>query len=149
LSPALSHAAESYAARILEHLDYVGVLALELFQVGGSLVANEIAPRVHNSGHFSIEGSRTSQFENHLRAILGLPLGDPSPIGPSCMLNLVGTLPNSAAILAVPDAHLHLYGKNPRPGRKVGHITVCAETESELSAKVTALLAVPGVHDRS
>jgi 5-(carboxyamino)imidazole ribonucleotide synthase len=145
LSAALSRAAESYASRILEHLDYVGVLALELFQVGDTLVANEIAPRVHNSGHFSIEGSRTSQFENHLRAILGLPLGDPAPLGPSCMLNLVGSLPRSADVLAVPDAHLHLYGKNPRPGRKVGHITVRAETVSELEERVTALLAIPGV----
>jgi 5-(carboxyamino)imidazole ribonucleotide synthase len=141
----LQRAAEQYATRILEHLGYVGVLALELFQVGEALVANEIAPRVHNSGHFSIEGARTSQFENHLRAILGLPLGDPAALGPSCMLNLVGTLPLSAAVLAIPDAHLHLYGKNPRPGRKVGHITVRGATELELSERVAALLAIPGV----
>ncbi len=145
VSAELQGAAEGYATRILEQLDYVGVLALELFQVGEALVANEIAPRVHNSGHFSIEGSRTSQFENHLRAILGFPLGDPAALGPSCMLNLVGTLPSSADVLAIPDAHLHLYGKCPRPGRKVGHITVCAETESELDARVTALLLLPGV----
>ena len=144
-SAELQRTAESYATALLEHLDYVGVLALELFQVGNTLVANEIAPRVHNSGHFSIEGSRTSQFENHLRAILGLPLGDPAALGPSCMLNLVGTLPDSAAVLAVPDAHLHLYGKSPRPGRKVGHITVRAETETELSARVARLKAIPGV----
>ena len=90
----LQGTAETYAQRILEHLEYVGVLALELFQTAGDmLLVNEIAPRVHNSGHFSIEGSRTSQFENHLRAILGLPLGDARPVSPSCMLNLVGTLP--------------------------------------------------------
>jgi 5-(carboxyamino)imidazole ribonucleotide synthase len=145
VSVELQTAAQDHARRILEHLDYVGVLALELFQVGDALVANEIAPRVHNSGHFSIEGSRTSQFENHLRAILGLPLGDTAALGPSCMLNLVGTLPNSADVLAVPDAHLHLYGKCPRPGRKVGHLTVRAPTERELEERVTALLAVPGV----
>jgi 5-(carboxyamino)imidazole ribonucleotide synthase len=145
VSPELQQLAERYASQLLEHLDYVGVLALELFQVGQALIANEIAPRVHNSGHFSIEGSRTSQFENHLRAILGLPLGDPAALGPCCMLNLVGALPNSADVLAVPDAHLHLYGKNPRPGRKVGHITVRAETELELEAKVTALQALPGI----
>ena len=145
LTSALQSAAESYATRILERLSYVGVLALELFQVGGTLVVNEIAPRVHNSGHYSIEGSRTSQFENHLRAILGLPLGDTSALSPSCMLNLVGTLPESAAVLAVPDAHLHLYGKAPRPGRKVGHITVRGATDAELAARVTALEALPGV----
>ena len=147
LSSALQSAAESYASRILEHLTYVGVLALELFQVDSDLVVNEIAPRVHNSGHYSIEGSRTSQFENHLRAILDLPLGDTAPLAPSCMLNLVGSLPSTAAVLGVADAHLHLYGKSPRPGRKVGHITVRASDEAELAARVAALEAVPGVCD--
>ena len=145
VSPELQASAEAHATRLLERLDYVGVLALELFQVGEALVANEIAPRVHNSGHFSLEGSRTSQFENHLRAVLGLPLGDPGALGPSCMLNLVGSLPDRAAVLAVPDAHLHLYGKSPRPGRKVGHITVRAENELELEQRVRALLEIPGV----
>jgi len=143
----LQCAAETYAVRLLEHLNYVGVLALELFEKNGMLVANEIAPRVHNSGHHSIEGTRTSQFENHLRAILGLPLGNTSPLSHSCMLNLVGTLPERAAVLAVPDAHLHLYGKSARPGRKVGHITVRGESEAELAARVAALEAVPGVCD--
>ncbi len=119
-SAELQRAAEAYATLLLERLNYVGVLAVELFQVGQALVVNEIAPRVHNSGHYTIEGSRTSQFENHLRAILDLPLGDCSALGPSCMLNLVGALPSSAAVLAVNDAHLHLYGKSPRPARKVG-----------------------------
>lgn len=151
LSPApaltmdLQAAAETYAARVLDHLNYVGVLALEFFETGGMLLINEIAPRVHNSGHHSIEGSRTSQFENHLRAILGLPLGDPSALAHSCMLNLVGTLPKSEAVLAVPDTHLHLYGKSPRPGRKVGHITVRANGEAELAKRVAALEAIPGV----
>ena len=143
----LQGAAEQAASRILENLGYVGVLALELFQVGGTLVANEIAPRVHNSGHYSIEGSRTSQFENHLRAIIGLPLGDTSPLSPSCMLNLVGSLPDSAAVLAVPDAHLHLYGKSARAGRKVGHITVRGTTDTELATRVATLEALPGVCD--
>jgi len=143
----LQAAAETYAIRILEHLDYVGVLALELFEKGGVLVANEIAPRVHNSGHHSIEGSRTSQFENHLRAILGLPLGDTSALSHSCMLNLVGALPRHEAVLVVPDAHLHLYEKSPRPGRKVGHITVRAESEAELAARVAKLEAIAGVCD--
>ena len=143
----LQGAAEQAASRILENLGYVGVLALELFQVGGTLVANEIAPRVHNSGHYSIEGSRTSQFENHLRASIGLPLGDTSPLSPSCMLNLVGSLPDSAAVLAVPDAHLHLYGKSARAGRKVGHITVRGTTDTELATRVATLEALPGVCD--
>jgi 5-(carboxyamino)imidazole ribonucleotide synthase len=145
----LQSAAERAATSILENLGYVGVLALELFQVGETLIANEIAPRVHNSGHYSIEGSRTSQFENHLRAIIGLPLGDTSPIARSCMLNLVGTLPDSAAVLAVPDAHLHLYGKAARAGRKVGHITVRAASEAELANRVATLESLPGVRPRS
>jgi 5-(carboxyamino)imidazole ribonucleotide synthase len=147
LTTDLQYTAEAYAMRILEHLDYVGVLAVELFEAGGVLVVNEIAPRVHNSGHYSIEGSRTSQFENHLRAILGLPLGDTSNLSHSCMLNLVGTLPRSEAVLAVLDAHLHLYGKSPRPGRKVGHITVRAHTEAALAERIASLEAIPGVCD--
>jgi 5-(carboxyamino)imidazole ribonucleotide synthase len=141
----LQAAAEAYATRILEHLEYVGVLALEFFEIQGALLLNEIAPRVHNSGHYSIEGSLTSQFENHLRAILGLPLGDISALSYSCMLNLVGTLPEREAVLAIPNTHLHLYGKSPRPGRKVGHITVCSKTEAELAQRVAALEAIPGV----
>lgn len=147
LTSELQSAAERAATRILESLSYVGVLALELFQVGDTLIANEIAPRVHNSGHYSIEGARTSQFENHLRAIIGLPLGDTSSVLPSCMLNLVGSLPDSAAVLAVPDAHLHLYGKSARAGRKVGHITVRAATDAELAKRVAMLEALPGVRD--
>jgi 5-(carboxyamino)imidazole ribonucleotide synthase len=146
-SAALQSAAEGYAKLILERLGYVGVLAVELFQIGDTLVVNEIAPRVHNSGHYTIEGSRTSQFENHLRAILGLPLGDCSALGPTCMLNLVGALPRSAAVLAVPDAHLHLYGKEPRPGRKVGHITVLGGDAAELGERVARLEALDGIFE--
>jgi 5-(carboxyamino)imidazole ribonucleotide synthase len=146
-SAELQRAAEGYATRILERLNYVGVLAVELFQVGDALVVNEIAPRVHNSGHYTIEGSRTSQFENHLRAILGMPLGDCSPLAPSCMLNLVGALPSSAAVLAVDDTHLHLYGKSPRPGRKVGHITVRGNDAAQLSERVALLEALDGIFE--
>jgi 5-(carboxyamino)imidazole ribonucleotide synthase len=135
----LQRAANQHIEKLLTHLDYVGVLALELFQVEGALLANEIAPRVHNTGHFSIEGARTSQFENHLRAILGLPLGSTEVPAPCAMLNLVGSAPNPAAILAVPDAHLHWYGKAPRPGRKVGHITVRAPDVSTLEGRVATL----------
>ena len=146
-SAELQRAAEGYAKLILERLGYVGVLAVELFQVGDTLVVNEIAPRVHNSGHYTIEGSRTSQFENHLRAILGLPLGGTAALAPTCMLNLVGALPSSAAVLAVPDAHLHLYGKSPRPGRKVGHITVCGADPAELGERVARLEALDGIFE--
>jgi 5-(carboxyamino)imidazole ribonucleotide synthase len=100
------------------------VLALEFFEADGRLLANEFAPRVHNSGHWTIEGAITSQFENHLRAICGLPLGDTAARGPVAMLNLVGQLPDTRAVLALPGAHLHLYDKPPRTGRKLGHVTL-------------------------
>ena len=123
--------AASFARRLLERLDYVGVLALELFEVDGGLLANEIAPRVHNSGHWTIEGAETSQFENHVRAITGAPLGSVATVGVSAMVNLIGGWPDPARLLAIAGAHLHLYGKAPRPGRKVGHVTVrCDEPES-------------------
>ena len=132
VSPALQARAEEHARRVLETLDYVGVLAIELFQVGDRLLANEMAPRVHNSGHWTIEGAETSQFENHLRAVAGLPLGKPAARGASAMLNLIGALPDPAAVLAIPGAHLHLYGKAPRPGRKLGHVTLRADDRAEL-----------------
>ncbi|MCS7190185.1 MAG: 5-(carboxyamino)imidazole ribonucleotide synthase [Fimbriimonadales bacterium] len=124
----------AYVARLMEALDYVGVLALEMFQVGTQLLANEVAPRVHNSGHWTIEGAETSQFENHLRAILGLPLGSVAPRGYCAMVNLIGELPPIEAVLRIPNAHLHLYGKEPRPGRKLGHITLRADTRAERDA---------------
>ena len=99
------------------------MLALELFDVGGKLLANEIAPRVHNTGHWTIEGSETSQFENHLRAILGLPLGS-TESRRAVLVNLIGTVPKTLDVLEIPHAHLHLYGKEPRPGRKLGHVTL-------------------------
>ena len=141
LLPALQKEAEDAARHILEALDYVGVLAVELFERGGHLLANEIAPRVHNSGHWSIEGAVTSQFENHLRAVAGLPLGDTRTLGHCAMLNLIGEVPDSAELLLVPDAHLHLYGKSLRPGRKVGHVTLRAESSAALSNRLKRLPA--------
>jgi 5-(carboxyamino)imidazole ribonucleotide synthase len=125
--------AEEYGARLLDELGYVGVLALELFDVGGRLLANEFAPRVHNTGHWTIEGSATSQFENHLRAVLGLPLGS-TDSRPSALVNLIGSLPGAQEVLRIPKAHLHLYGKEPRPGRKLGHVTIVEPTEQEAVA---------------
>ncbi len=132
VSSALQAQAESYARRVLDALGYVGVLAIELFQAGDRLLANEMAPRVHNSGHWTIEGAETSQFENHLRAVAGLPLGPTAARGVSAMLNLIGAVPDASAVLAIPGAHLHLYGKAPRPGRKVGHVTLRADGAKEL-----------------
>jgi len=108
--------ANDYAKSLLERLEYVGVLAIEFFQRDGRLLANEMAPRVHNSGYWTIEGAVTSQFENHLRAILDLPLGSTALTGYSGMVNLVGELPDTDAVLAMPGAHMHLYGKAPLPG---------------------------------
>jgi 5-(carboxyamino)imidazole ribonucleotide synthase len=132
-------AAHDYARRVLDALNYVGVLAIEFFEVGGRLLANEMAPRVHNSGHWTIEGAHTSQFENHLRAICGLPLGSTQPSGYSAMLNLIGQTPSTEQVLAVPSAHLHLYGKAPRPGRKLGHITIHATSAEERQQALSAL----------
>ncbi len=139
LTPALQAQAETHAARLLAELDYVGLLAIEFFQQGDRLIANEIAPRVHNSGHWTIEAAETSQFENHLRAIAGLPLGSAQSRQPAAMLNLIGDLPDSAAVLALPDAHLHLYDKAPRPNRKIGHVTQLAPYTAELTARLDAL----------
>lgn len=126
-SAMLQSAAQEIARRACAELDYIGVLAIELFQRGEQLLVNEMAPRVHNSGHWTIEGAETSQFENHLRAILGLPLGSTDAVGASVMLNLIGDMPPTGTVLAHPSAHLHLYGKAARPGRKVGHITIRAD----------------------
>jgi len=129
---ALVQHAQDYVRRILEHFDYVGVLAVEFFVADGALIANEMAPRVHNSGHWSIEASITSQFENHLRALAGLPLGSTALRRDALLVNAVGRLPDPAAILALPDVHLHDYRKAPRPGRKVGHVTALAESREAL-----------------
>ncbi len=139
LAEILQREAQDAARRVLESLDYVGVLAIELFECDGHLLANEMAPRVHNSGHWTIEGAITSQFENHLRAVSGLPLGVTRTLGFSAMLNLIGELPDANELLALPDAHLHLYGKSPRPGRKVGHVTLRADSIEQLEQRLRQL----------
>jgi len=135
-SDELEQAAVAQARAIAERLDYVGVFALELFVRQGELLGNEMAPRVHNSGHWTIEGAHTSQFENHVRAVLGLPLGDTGVRGTSAMLNWIGELPDPAPVLATADGHWHDYGKEARPGRKVGHATICASDAGSLRAKL-------------
>jgi 5-(carboxyamino)imidazole ribonucleotide synthase len=147
LEATLQHQAEEYAKRILEALDYVGVLAIEFFECQGRLLANEMAPRVHNSGHWTIEGAVTSQFENHLRAVADFPLGSTEATGASAMLNLIGDTPATSEILAIPGAHLHLYGKSPRPGRKLGHVTLCANSHEQLSRRLEALPAYFQQHE--
>lgn len=139
--------AEQHADRLLTHLDYVGVLALEFFQVGDQLLANEYAPRVHNSGHWTIEGAATSQFENHLRAITGLSLGSTALKGVAATINLIGCIPDNTEILRNCNAHLHLYGKTCKPGRKVGHITVCADSMQQLQLLLPGLLRLAGAGD--
>lgn len=131
--------AQSYLTALLEHLNYVGVLALELFVSESRLLANEFAPRVHNSGHWTIEGANTSQFENHLRAILDMPLGDVGMRGYAGMLNLIGKMPADTTAIQATAGHIHDYGKQPRPGRKLGHATVVADTESCRDEKLRQL----------
>jgi 5-(carboxyamino)imidazole ribonucleotide synthase len=132
--------AEAIATKLLDELAYVGVLAVELFEVGGRLLANELAPRVHNSGHWTIDGALTSQFENHVRAILGLPLGSTEATGAAVMVNFVGGVPPLERLLAVPGAHVHLYGKAPRAGRKLGHVTLVDADEGAIE-RVSELAA--------
>ena len=135
--PSLTETAARYMRLLLEHLDYVGVLALELFVLDGQLLANEFAPRVHNSGHWTIEGATTSQFEHHLRAVAGVPLGSTQVTGHAGMVNLIGEIPDSVRDLEI--GHLHDYGKTPRPGRKLGHITVVDDTAEGRDALVDRL----------
>jgi 5-(carboxyamino)imidazole ribonucleotide synthase len=130
---ALQAQAEAYMTKILEELDYVGVLAIEFFVQGDTLRANEMAPRVHNSGHWTIEGSKTSQFENHLRAIAGMELGS-TESQPTVMLNCIGTMPSAEETAQFPVLFRHDYGKESRPGRKVGHLT-CASSETAVIAE--------------
>jgi 5-(carboxyamino)imidazole ribonucleotide synthase len=142
LDPAIADEAREYASSVLRRLDYVGVLAIELFDDEHGLCVNEMAPRVHNSGHWTIEGAVTSQFENHVRAITGAPLGSPALKRPCVMVNLVGTIPDPAAIAAIPNAHLHLYDKLPKPGRKLGHVTVVGSDESEVERTAKSIVTV-------
>lgn len=138
---ALAQAAVEHAQSLAEELDYVGVFALELFVHKGRLLGNEMAPRVHNSGHWTIEGAVTSQFENHLRAVLDLPLGNTEALGSSLMFNWIGELPDASAVLAHKDAHWHDYSKAPRPGRKVGHATLRAPDWNQLRDRAIAVAA--------
>jgi 5-(carboxyamino)imidazole ribonucleotide synthase len=142
---ALQRTAEGWLAAIMTRLAYRGVLTVEFFHTRSGLVANEMAPRVHNSGHWTIEGAETSQFENHLRAVLGWPLGDPRPRGHAAMLNLIGRLPDRATVLATAGAHLHDYGKAPRSGRKIGHCTLVDGDRARLLERLEALRAVLAV----
>lgn len=138
----LQEHAEELARRMLRHFDYAGILTIELFVKDGRLIANEIAPRVHNSGHWTIEGAVTSQFENHIRAILGLPLGNTAARGHAAMVNFIGTMPGLAEVLAIPGAHYHDYGKSPRPGRKLGHATLTGTDREEVLQKLDRLLGL-------
>ena len=144
LTPALQAAAEAHVRAVMADLEYVGVLAIELFLVGDVLLGNEMAPRVHNSGHWTIEGAETSQFEQHLRAVTDRPLGSVGMLGVAAMANLIGSEPSPEAVAAIPGAHLHTYGKAPRPGRKVGHITVRA---ADIDALEGPLLQVQALLD--
>lgn len=128
--------AHGYIRDLIHALDHVGILTLELFETPDGLVANEMAPRVHNSGHWSIEGARCSQFENHLRAISGLPLGETEALSPTCMINIIAEKGDINGILELPYAHVHLYGKEERAGRKLGHVTVTADSYEELTWRV-------------
>ena len=136
--------ATELARTLAERLEYVGVFALELFVKDGELLGNEMAPRVHNSGHWTIEGAHTSQFENHVRAVLGMPLGDCGARGVSAMFNWIGDLPDPAPVLRTVDAHWHDYGKQARPGRKVGHATLCAPTSAALADRLAAVATALG-----
>ena len=126
--------ARNYVTALLDRLQYVGVLAVEFFVQGDRILANEFAPRVHNSGHWTIEGAVTSQFENHLRAILNMPLGDTAATSHAGMINLIGRMPTT--LTGCGPYHLHDYDKEPRPGRKLGHITVLAESGEERDSKL-------------
>jgi 5-(carboxyamino)imidazole ribonucleotide synthase len=136
--------AEDYATRVLNKLNYIGVLAIEFFEREGKLFANEMAPRVHNSGHWTIEGAETSQFENHIRAIAGWPLGSTSLTGFSAMVNVIGSIPDTSALLHLPDVHIHLYGKEARPNRKLGHINIRSKDSESLQARVSEVRALAG-----
>jgi 5-(carboxyamino)imidazole ribonucleotide synthase len=149
VSDALQREAEGHARAIMDRLEYVGVLAIELFDMGAAagkgprLLGNEMAPRVHNSGHWTIEGAFTSQFENHLRAVAGLPLGSCEPCGHSVMVNLIGEAPALRDLLAIRGAHVHMYGKAPRPGRKIGHVTVVAASADDAARAASEVIALP------
>lgn len=142
VTPALQAAADAAVDRALAALDYVGILTIEFFVCGGRLLANEMAPRVHNSGHYSVDGAVCSQFDNHVRALLGLPLGDTALRGPCAMVNVVGAMPPMHALTALPGVYPHAYGKRSSRGRKIGHITVLADDAAALEQRLAAVQAL-------
>jgi 5-(carboxyamino)imidazole ribonucleotide synthase len=144
VDPRVAQEAQNYLQKLLRKMEYVGVLALELFVSRHGLLANEMAPRVHNSGHWTIEGAETSQFENHLRAVAGMPLGSTQLRQPTAMVNCIGSVPNPDDVKVVPGTHLHDYGKAPRPGRKVGHITITGPDQPTLETRLKAVQALVG-----
>ncbi len=139
-APRLARAAAASLRRVLDAFHYVGVLTIEFFVRRGRLLANEMAPRVHNSGHWTIEGAVASQFENHVRAIADLPLGSTAPRGHCAMINLIGTMPAARGYLSQAALHWHDYGKQPRPGRKLGHCTVVESSPVRRTARARELL---------
>ena len=145
----LQQRATALARTLAERLNYVGVFALELFVKDGELLGNEMAPRVHNSGHWTIEGAHTSQFENHVRAVLGLPLGDTGARGVSVMFNWIGELPDASPVLRTVDAHWHDYGKQARFGRKVGHATLCAPDAAIVAARLAEMASALGREEQA
>jgi 5-(carboxyamino)imidazole ribonucleotide synthase len=138
----LQGAAESATRAVMERLDYTGVLAFEFFAAGGKLLGNEIAPRVHNSGHWTIDGAQCSQFENHLRAVASLPLGSTAMRGHCAMVNFIGSVPELARLAAIPGLHVHLYGKQAKPARKIGHANLTADSEAQLKVALERLTAL-------
>ena len=138
----LQSEAEHQMAALMANVDYAGILTIEYFEKDGRLIANEMAPRVHNSGHWTIEGAATSQFENHLRGILDLPLGDTTPRGHVAMINCLGQMPPVPDCIRHADVHYHDYGKSPRPRRKLGHLTIVRPERAQLDAVVEELLGV-------
>jgi 5-(carboxyamino)imidazole ribonucleotide synthase len=138
---ALTRQAQRAARKLIEHFQYVGVLTIEFFVKRGKLIANEMAPRVHNSGHWTIEGAETSQFENHVRAVAGLPLGSTRARGHSAMINLIGEMPARDPLLRQPGLHWHDYGKSARPGRKLGHLTLCEGTAKSRDRRAFRVLS--------
>lgn len=140
ISPEVQKTAEHYMQTLLDEMNHIGVLTIELFETDNGLIVNEMAPRVHNSGHWSIEGANTSQFENHIRAITGQPLGDTTPTHSfSAMINIIGRIGDTDTVLNMPNAHLHLYDKVERTDRKLGHINITADSEQELNRSIQQL----------
>ena len=145
ISPTLQKQAEEYVRKVMSALEYVGVLTIEFFEKDGRLLANEMAPRVHNSGHWTIEGAVTSQFENHVRAVTDSPLGSTNLLGACAMVNLLGNPPDVESLLKIDGAHLHVYDKAPRPKRKIGHVTLVEEDLKTLMRKLDSVKEVVDV----